>query len=202
MKKIRNKRALYENIMRNVAKTVKHSLTESNIASNIDGKVYDLLFDRIEHQIVTKFSIEELLSDSKFAKKIAGYLVEEMVKRAVEYSIRVDDLDIDYVNGENNWWDFSLNGEKVEIKAFQKGTLYSNVHATANQVRYKDQLTFMLVEYKIDNNLPVITGIAFVDGSDVSFDSKYNRLVRNPNIIFKRPTPELEGDWSGDWDQD
>ena len=65
--------------------------------------------------------------------------------------------------------------------------MYSNVHVTLNQAKYKNELTFMLVEYKILGGDIKITGIAFVDGSEMEINSS-GRFVYNPNIQFNRPT--------------
>jgi len=110
-------------------------------------------------------------------------MVEERVKDIMEtnFSHKENEI-VRYVNGGDNWWDFELDGEKIEVKAFQKGKMYSNVHATKNQVDHKDELTFMLVEYVISGYNVLITGYAFVDGVDIEFDSKYNRLINNSDI--------------------
>ena len=60
------------------------------------------------------------------------------------------------------------------------------MHATKNQVDHKNELVFMLVEYVIINDDIEITGITIVDGSELEFDSRYNRLVNNGNIQFVR----------------
>ncbi len=148
-------------------------------------------------------SITDILKDNKVFAKIAGYVVEARIKNVLSYIFTHNTYDDNgifagakmetdadglprFVDGGNNWWDFSLDGEKVEIKAFQKGKLYSNVKATANQLKYKDDLTFMLVEYEYGGGEVLITGIALVDGSKLTFDEKYDRLVRNPAIKFKK----------------
>jgi hypothetical protein len=65
--------------------------------------------------------------------------------------------------------------------------MHSNVHVTLNQAEHKNELTFMLVEYIIMNGEIKITGIAFVDGSEMEINSS-GRFVHNPNIQFNRPT--------------
>lgn len=194
----RNNKALYEQIMRNVSREVKRSLNES-VEDSLNKAFYALLFGKLNY--MTK-SIDEILQDERILKKIAGYIVEEQVKDLVQYMFTENYQDENgyhagtrimqdenglprYTDGGDNWWDFMLDGQKVEIKAFQKGTLYSNVKATANQLKYKNDLTFMLVEYKVVNGNIQITGVALVDGSDIDFDPKYDRLVKNPNIKFK-----------------
>ena len=190
-----NKKQLYESIMRSISKEVKRSLASLN-ESNASGNMNDILFGKAYFQ---SLNINDLLQDPYILKKIAGYIVEAQVKKVVNqvFSKNYQDAREEhsssnsagiprYVNGGDNWWDFTLDGEKVEIKAFQKGKMYSNVHATKNQVDNKNDLTFMLVEYKIMGNEITITGIAFVDGSEIKFDSKYNRLVNNGAINFRR----------------
>lgn len=194
----KNNKALYEQIMRKVSREVKRSLNES-VEDSINKAFYALLFGKLKYG--TK-SIDEILQNERILKKIAGDIVEEQVKDLVEYMFTENYYDNNgyhagarimqdenglprYTDGGDNWWDFMLDGQKVQIKAFQKGTLYSNVKATANQLKYKNELTFMLVEYKVIGGEIQITGIALVDGSDIDFDPKYDRLVKNPNIKFK-----------------
>ncbi len=211
-----SKKALYEKIMRNVSKQVKQSinaLNESNVATNMSGKVYDILFNKV---LYCTMSVDDILKDQKILKKIAGSIVEARVKDTVRYAFTENYQDSQgyhagtrikqdaagmprYVDGGDNWWDFMLDGEKVEIKAFQKGKMYSNVHATKNQVDMKNDLTFMLVEYKLHGTEIIITGIAFVDGKDIEFDSKYNRLVNNGNIEFLRDSDDYQ--LSSEWDE-
>lgn len=194
----KNNKALYEQIMRNVSREVKRSLNES-VEGSIDKAFYALLFGKLNYGFK---SIDEILQDDRILKKIAGYIIEEQVKDLVRYMFTENYYDNKgyhagarimqdenglprYTDGGDNWWDFMLDGQKVEIKAFQKGTLYSNVKATANQLKYKNDLTFMLVEYKVIGGEIQITGIALVDGSEIDFDPKYDRLVKNSNIKFK-----------------
>ena len=194
-----SKKQLYESIMRGISKEVKCSLASLN-ESNASGNMNDILFGKAYFQ---SLNINDLLQDTYILKKIAGYIVEAQVKKVVKQQFSKNYQDTRgnhsgsapssdstgiprYVDGGNNWWDFTLDGEKVEIKAFQKGKMYSNVHATKNQVDNKNDLTFMLVEYKLMGNKITITGIAFVDGSEIEFDSRYNRLVKNSAINFRR----------------
>lgn len=195
-----NKHYLYENLMRDISNTVKKHINESNFANTMAPEIYKFLFGDDSYSWK---SVDEILEDDRIMKKVAGYIVEEQVKDLVKYMFTENYKDergyhagtrlmqdslgnARYIDGKDNWWDFSIDGEKIEIKAFQKGKLYSNVHATANQVKYKDDLTFMLVEYVVDNGTIDITGIAFVNGTDIQFDSTYDRIVRNPNIKFYR----------------
>jgi len=179
-----NKKVLYESIMTSVAKEVKKVLNESNIENNINNFIYTMLLGEFNKSI----NIDRLIHTPAFLRKIAGYIVEERVKDTIRYAFpRHSEEELPrYIDGGENWWDFELDGEKVEIKAFQKGKMFSNMHATKNQVDHKDELVFMLVEYVIVNDDIEITGIAIVDGSKLEFDSKYNRLVNNENIQFVR----------------
>ena len=179
-----SKKALYESIMTSVAKEVKKTLNESNIENNMNDFIYTMLLGEFNKSI----NIDRLIHNPKFLRKIAGYIVEERVKDTIRYAFpRHSEEELPrYIDGGENWWDFELDGEKVEIKAFQKGKMFSNMHATKNQVDHKDEIIFMLVEYIIVNDDIEITGIAIVDGSELEFDNKYNRLVNNGNIQFIR----------------
>lgn len=148
----------------------------------------DFIYTVLLGEFNKSINIDRLIHNQKFLRKIAGYIVEQRVKDTLRYAFpRHSEEELPrYIDGNENWWDFELDGEKVEIKAFQKGKMFSNVHATKNQVDHKDELTFMLVEYIIVNDDIQITGIAIVDGSELEFDSKYNRLLNNGNIQFMR----------------
>ena len=205
-----NKRKLYESIMKNVSHEVKRTLNKTNKlneAAEFSPFVYDAIFGQSRDYY--EMSIEDILKDPKIMRKVAGYIIEARVKDIIrmEFSVGVgekgfydkginiklnDENMPRYVDGGDNWWDFIIDNQKVVIKSFQKGKLYSNVHASKNQVDNKDQLTFMLIEYTIDayDGSIEITGIAVVDGSDMDFDPKYNRFVKNGNIKFIRYNDE------------
>ncbi len=196
MLKRRNNKSLYDSIMKDVSKQVKRHLNESNVSNTIPQDFYKIMFNHLSYR---QLDINEILSKRNILAKIAGYIVEERIKDIMKYLFSHNGsfgegvvLDTDeqgmprYADGGNNWWDFTLDGEKVEIKAFQRGKMYSNVKATANQRDFKDQLTFMLVEYDISDGFIDITGIALVDGSDLKFDAKYDRIIKNNNINFVR----------------
>ena len=179
-----DKKALYESIMTSVAKEVKKTLSESNFASTIDSLGYNILLgkDKLFNALVSKpLSISQVLEDPRILRKIAGFIVEARTKKRLQ-----DALGDRCKDGYDNWWDCEIDGEKIEIKAFQKGKLYSNMHATKNQVDKKDDLTFILVEYQLRGDDVEITGIAIVDGADIEFDETYNRLKRNRQINFVR----------------
>jgi len=124
-------KALYESIMKDVAKTVKKSLNE-NASDKLNDVFYGIIFNKINY---AGLSISEILQDDKILAKVAGSVVEEQIKQVLKYTFTHNAYDDDgvfigatldkdanglprFVDGGNNWWDFSLDGEKVEIKAF------------------------------------------------------------------------------------
>jgi hypothetical protein len=116
-----------ESIMTSLPKEVKTVLNESTVARKIKTRVYNVLFYNLAPEIQGEtVTLEDIAHEPRFLKKIAGYLIEEKVKAAIsrsfitktDYGYIVDKYDPKYEDGGDNWWDFSIDGEKVEVKAF------------------------------------------------------------------------------------
>ena len=125
-----NKKALYESIMTSVAKEVKKALSESLVANKIKNRVYDVLFYNLAPEIQGEtVTIDNIAHEHGFLRKIAGYLIEAKVKAAISRSFitqtdygyiadKNSNGEVRYEDGGDNWWDFSIDGEKIDVKAF------------------------------------------------------------------------------------
>ena len=84
------------------------------------------------------------LSDA-IIKRCAGYIVEEYIKVKLKtFNGSINDT---FVDGEfKEYYDFELEGDKFEVKAFQKGRKYSNTKLTLGQQENKDSLIFIFAE--------------------------------------------------------
>ena len=116
------------------------------------------------------------LSDA-IIKRCAGYIVEEYIKVKLKtFNGSINDT---FVDGEfKEYYDFELEGDKFEVKAFQKGRKYSNTKLTLGQQENKDSLIFIFVEYVIEGSKIKINNVTIEDGANVKYDKKTGRLIK------------------------
>lgn len=165
-------------------------LINMNILESKNNTVED--YQRYANGLKKYFDSKDDLSKmitGKALKKCAGYIIESLVKFNIQFDqFRPEDWDnapkdeegfskIEsvYDDGEN-WYDFSMRGDKFEIKSFEKGKKYSNTKLTKAQAEHKDELTFVLCEYTINNDKLKVTNIEIVEGKDLKING--NRLVK------------------------
>lgn len=116
------------------------------------------------------------LSDA-IIKRCAGYIVEEYIKVKIKtFNGSVSDT---FADGEfKEYYDFELEGDKFEVKAFQKGRKFSNTKLTSNQQKNKDDLIFIFAEYVIEGSKIKINNVTIEDGKNIKYDEKTGRLVK------------------------
>jgi len=130
--------------------------------------------------------------DDKVLSKCAGYIIEGWIKYIIKSKMwRPGEIERDssYNNDDNyqlpkiyedgdTWYDFSIRGDKFEIKSFQKGKKYSYTKLTKAQVEHKNELIFVLCEYEIDSSGPKLNliNVEFVPGDEMKISG--NRMVK------------------------
>ena len=116
------------------------------------------------------------LSDA-IIKRCAGYIVEEYIKVKLKtFNGSINDT---FVDGEfKEYYDFELEGDKFEVKAFQKGRKYSNTKLTLGQQENKDSLIFIFAEYIIEGSKIKIDNVTIEDGKNIKYDEKTGRLMK------------------------
>ena len=133
--------------------------------------------------------------NEKVLTKCAGYIIEGWIKYVIQMKMwRPGELNEPDKNGNKygddeyelpkiyedgeTWYDFTIRGDKFEIKSFQKGKKYSNTKLTKSQVEHKDELIFVLCEYEIDGSGPKLklTNVEFVPGTEMKISG--NRMVK------------------------
>ena len=133
--------------------------------------------------------------DEKVLAKCAGYIIEGWIKYVIQMNMwRPGELEGPDKNGNKYgdegyespkiyedgeaWYDFTIRGDKFEIKSFQKGKKYSNTKLTKAQVEHKDELIFVLCEYDIDKSGPKLNliNVEFVPGTKMKISG--NRMVK------------------------
>ena len=152
-------------------------------------KLTNLLINERNHsddqlqQYVDLLNLEQLkdvsvqLSDA-IIKRCAGYIVEEYIKVKLKtFNGSVSDT---FVDGEyKEYYDFELEGDKFEVKAFKKGRKFSNTKLTSNQQQNKDNLIFIFAEYVIEGSKIKINNVTIEDGKNIKCDEKTGRLMKN-----------------------
>ena len=103
-------------------------------------------------------------------RRCAGYIIEGYVINTV------NSIKDTTVPESNSWYDFEFEGDKFEVKAFEKGKKYSNTKITKNQSEHKDELVFVLVEYEVHGTDLSVNNIELIDGTKLIF--RNNRLVK------------------------
>ena len=133
--------------------------------------------------------------NEKVLAKCAGYIIEGWIKYVIQMNMwRPGELNEPDKNGNKygddkyklpkifedgeTWYDFTLRGDKFEIKSFPKGKKYSNTKLTKAQVEHKDELIFVLCEYDIDKSGPKLNliNVEFVPGTDLKISG--NKMVK------------------------
>lgn len=136
------------------------------------------------NKYLEKLKIEELtnipidLEKDELLKRIAGYAIEEFIKIKIQNC----NEDIKLIDTKFKlYYDFEFNGDKFEVKSFQKGNKYSNIILTKTQKKEKNNLIFILVEYKIENYQINITNIEIEKGKNLRIIKVGNnyKLLRN-----------------------
>jgi hypothetical protein len=165
-------------------------ILSNNIIESFNNTAED--FDRMSQGLLRSAKASKINPlDSKVLAKCAGYIIEAWIKFVIQmhawrpgertYSDDDDNENYEppkiYENGDA-WYDFSIRGDKFEIKSFQKGKKYSNTKLTKAQVEHKDELIFVLCEYEIDSSGPKLNlvNVEFVPGNEMKISG--NRMVK------------------------
>lgn len=156
-------------------KNLKDFLNITNVYESLDDASIQELQSKLNEEDETWGIVGKNIAtlNKQVLKKVAGYLVEQQVKTWVSITAQIGAKT--YEDGDQ-WYDFVYDGQKCEIKAFQKGRKYSNTKLTANQLEHKDELLFVLCEYTSDDSRVVITNIELVPGKDMKISG--NRMVK------------------------
>lgn len=178
---------LYEKIKNSINQELSDLFDETNRLNELSNNTDDTtLFNKLDEIFTSKLiglniniHISKRLNIDRILKKVAGYLIEETIKKLIRCSQKIHQ----YKDNLDGYYDFSINGKNFEIKAFQKGTLYSNVHLTEKQKANKNQLTFILVQYCVVNEQINVINFAIVDGVDI--ETTNDKINSKSNITFK-----------------
>lgn len=150
--------------MRSLLETLKNTAIVEAVH---DEDSLDQLSTELNENII--FS-KPIILDEKVMRKCAGYIIEGYVINTV------NSIKDTTVPESNSWYDFEFEGDKFEVKAFEKGKKYSNTKITKNQSEHKDELVFVLVEYEVHGTDLSVNNIELIDGTKLIF--RNNRLVK------------------------
>lgn len=149
-------------------KNLKDILIKEELSDDVLKSLSNALNDLAKSQSLSVTEIK-----GKLLTKCAGYIIEEWIKE------KIKNLDAEskekFKTAEDSWYDFIYDDAKIEVKSFQKGKKYSNTKLTASQLKNKDQLIFILIEYTANQSLDIIN-IEFVKGSELKVNN--DRLVK------------------------
>lgn len=150
-------------------KNLKDILIKEELSDDVLNSLSSALNDLSKTQSLSVTEIK-----GKLLTKCAGYIIEEWIKEKIQ-NINSDSKE-KFKTAEDSWYDFIYDNTKIEVKSFQKGKKYSNTKLTASQLKNKDQLIFILVEYTADQSLDIVN-IEFIKGSELKVNN--DRLVKN-----------------------
>ena len=161
----------------------------------INETVSDNQLSNLRNNLINHFEDQNLTNINLFnlpivlVKRLLPYLIEDIIKKYIhnEFKYEITNSPEDYeellkgfVDGNyKEWYDFKTANNYFEIKAFLKDTKYQDVIFSSNQVKNKDLLNVIFVEYIVEEKDNKITKIHI---NDISIEKGITLYISNGHL--------------------
>ena len=174
MIKRNNKRALYESIMKDVAKTVKRHLNERNITYKGDintfPEIFQQIYNHLSELIGETLNIDINCNSVDIIPELKYTAIRRSVGHIIEAFILSELQEYGFIQTNNETFDAYFNDDEqtlLEIKAYNGKK--SNITFTKEQLEKIDTLKpyLIYVNYEYNNGAVTIKEILFGSFNDV-----------------------------------